>query len=56
MTYPPLMRVEPACDGRLTNFTCWNASLTQQFYEGIFTRLMKMNSSIAYYWIFNQEG
>lgn len=55
MTYPPSMRIEPACDGRLGS-TCWNATLTEHFYEGIFTRLMKSNSSIAYYWIFTQEG
>ena len=58
MTYPPLMEVEPACDGRpnTKNFTCWNATLTQQFYEGIFTRLVASKQPIAYYWIFNQEG
>ena len=58
MTYPPLEYVEPACDGRVNNgsFVCWNASLTQQFYEGIFTRLVASKQAIAYFWIFNQEG
>ena len=58
MTYPPLMELEPSCDGRENNgtFVCWNASLTQRFYEGVFTRLMKSKQPIAWYWIYNQEG
>ena len=51
MTYPPLMELEPSCDGRENNgtFICWNASLTQRFYEGVFTRLMKSKQPIAWY-------
>ena len=58
MTYPPLDGLEPACDGRVNNgsFVCVNTTLTQQYYEGIFTRLVASKQPIAYYWIFNQEG
>ena len=57
MTYPPPMRVEPACNGRTDPpFKCWNASLTEQFYEGIFQRIVKSKQPISYYWIYSQEG